>query len=65
MKRTIFLLALVFVVSGAFAQKGKVTSAQNLKDTGKLDKALEAIEETVDPSNPKAAKSIPWPKTWE
>lgn len=65
MKKTIILLALVFAFSGAFAQKGKVTSAQNFKDTGKLDKALEAIEEAVDPSNPKAEKSLPWPKTWE
>ncbi len=65
MKRTIILLAFVFAVSGAFAQKGKVTSAQNLKDTGKLEKALETIEGAVDPANPKAAKSIPWPKTWE
>jgi len=65
MKRTIFLLALVFAFSGVFAQKGKVTSAQNLKDTGKLDKALETIEETINPSNPKSEKTIPWPKTWE
>ena len=65
MKRTIFLLAFVFTVSGVFAQKGKVTSAQNLKDTGKLDKAVETIESTIDPSNPKAEKTIPWPKTWE
>ncbi len=65
MKKTIILLAFVFAVSGAFAQKGKVTSAQNLKDTGKLDKAFETIEETIDSSNPKAEKSIPWPKTWE
>ncbi len=65
MKRTIILLAFVFTVSGAFAQKGKVTSAQNLKDTGKLEKALETIEGAVDSANPKAAKSIPWPKTWE
>ena len=65
MKKTIILLALVIAVSGAFAQKGKVTSAQNFKDTGKLDKAVEAIEEAVDASNPKAAKSLPWPKTWE
>ncbi len=65
MKRTIILLAFVFAVSGAFAQKGKVTSAQNLKDTGKLDKALEAIESAIDEANPKAGKSIPWPKTWE
>lgn len=65
MKKTIILLAFVFAISGAFAQKGKVTSAQNLKDTGKLDKALESIEEASDPSNEKAEKSIPWPKTWE
>jgi len=65
MKRTFFILTFVFIVSGVFAQKGKVTSAQNLKDTGKLDKAVEAIEETIDPSNDKAEKTIPWPKTWE
>jgi tetratricopeptide (TPR) repeat protein len=65
MKKAIILLALVFTFSGAFAQKGKVTSAQNFKDTGKLDKAVEAIEEAIDTSNPKAEKSIPWPKTWE
>ena len=65
MKKTIILLALVLAVSGAFAQKGKVTRAQNFKDTGKLDKAVEAIEQAVDTSNPKAEKSIPWPKTWE
>lgn len=65
MKKAIILLALVFAVSGAFAQKGKVTSAQTFKDTGKLDKALEAIQEAIDPANPKAEKSIPWSKTWE
>jgi tetratricopeptide (TPR) repeat protein len=65
MKRTIILLALVFTFAGTYAQKGKVTSAQNFKDTNKLDKAFEAIEEAVDPSNEKAAKSLPWPKTWE
>ena len=65
MKRTILLLTLVFAASGIFAQKGKVTSAQNLKETGKLKEALEAIELAIDPSNDKAEKSIPWPKTWE
>ncbi|MDX8339650.1 tetratricopeptide repeat protein [Draconibacterium sp. IB214405] len=65
MKKTIILLALVICGSAVFAQKGKVTSAQNLKDTGKLDKALEAINEAVDASNEKAEKSLPWPKTWE
>jgi len=65
MKRTIILLAFVFAISGAFAQKGKVTSAQNLKESGKIEKALETIERAIDPSNSKASKSIPWPKTWE
>lgn len=65
MKKSIILLAFVFAVSAIYAQKGKVTSAQNLKDTGKLDKALETIESAIDPSNEKAEKSIPWPKTWE
>jgi len=65
MKRTIILLALVLAFSGSFAQKGKVTTAQSLKDAGKLDEAFAAIEEAVDPANEKAEKSIPWPKTWE
>lgn len=62
----VILLLLSFSLSfSVFAQKGKVTSAQNLKDTGKLDKALETIESTLNPSNPKSEKTIPWPKTWE
>lgn len=65
MKKTILLLALLISVAGAYAQKGKVASAQTLKDTQKLDKALEAINEAIDPNNEKAAKSIPWAKTWE
>lgn len=65
MKKTILLLAFVVAFSASFAQKGKVTSAQNLKDTGKLDEALETIEATVDPSNSKSEKTISWPKTWE
>lgn len=65
MKRTIILLALAFVFSASFAQKGKVTSAQSLKDAGKLAEALEAIEQAANVSDPKAEKSAPWPKTWE
>lgn len=65
MKRTIIFLTLMIAVSTAFAQRGKVTSALTLKDTGKLDQALEAIKETIDPSNDKAEKSIDWPRTWE
>ena len=65
MKRTIILLALVFAFSAAFAQRGKVTTAQSLKDAGKLAEAYEAIKEASDESNPKAEKSFAWPKTWE
>ncbi len=65
MKRTIILLTFVFAVSAVFAQKGKVTTAQNYKDTGKLDKAVEAINEAIDSSDEKAEKSVIWPRTWE
>ncbi|MGE4585724.1 MAG: tetratricopeptide repeat protein [Mangrovibacterium sp.] len=65
MKKTILLVAFLISVAGAYAQKGKVASAQSLKDSGKLDKALEAINEAIDPDNEKSEKSINWPKTWE
>jgi tetratricopeptide (TPR) repeat protein len=65
MKRTTILFVLLFAVTCAFAQKGKVTAALNYKDAGKLDKAVESIEETVDPKNPKSENSISWPTTWE
>jgi len=63
------LLIALMIVAGAgtslFAQKGKVTSAANYKESGKLDKALETIEMTVDPNNSKSEKTIGWPRTWE
>ncbi|MDD4190799.1 MAG: tetratricopeptide repeat protein [Mangrovibacterium sp.] len=65
MKKTILLITFLIAVAGAYAQKGKVASAQTLKDSQKLDKALEAINEAIDPKNDKAEKSIDWPKTWE
>lgn len=65
MKRTILLFALILFSAIVFAQKGKVTSAKSLKDTGKLDKALEAIQEAIDPNNEKAESSINWSNTWE
>ncbi|MEL7586338.1 MAG: tetratricopeptide repeat protein [Prolixibacteraceae bacterium] len=65
MKKIIVLIAFLISVTGAFAQKGKVASAQTLKDSQKLDKALEAINQAVDPNNSDAEKSIGWPKTWE
>ncbi|HKJ79373.1 MAG TPA: tetratricopeptide repeat protein [Prolixibacteraceae bacterium] len=65
MKKTSILLVLVFAVFAAFAQKGKVSSAQNLKDSGELKEALETIEMTIDPANEKSGKTIDWPRTWE
>lgn len=66
MKKVFLSVAILLsVAAGSQAQKGKVTTAQTLKDSQKLDKALEAINEAIDASNPKAEKSVPWPKTWE
>jgi tetratricopeptide (TPR) repeat protein len=65
MKRTIILLVLILSAAIVFAQKGKVTTAKSFKDTGKLDKALEAIKEAIDPNNEKSESSINWPNTYE
>lgn len=65
MKKSIFLLALVFAFSASFAQKGKVSSAETSLQEGKLDKALTAIEEAANASDPKAEKSFNWPKTYQ
>jgi tetratricopeptide (TPR) repeat protein len=65
MKKTLILLSFILLAFTGFAQKGKVSSALNFKDTGKLDKALEAIEEAIDASNPKTKSSVTWPRTWE
>lgn len=65
MKRTLIFIALLFAGTSLFAQKGKVATALSYKESGKLDKAVEAIEETVDPKNPKSESSISWPRTWE
>ncbi|HCY39876.1 MAG TPA: hypothetical protein DHV48_00705 [Prolixibacteraceae bacterium] len=65
MKKVLFQIILFFAFSGVFAQKGKVTSALNYKDSGKLDKAVTTIEEAIDASNPRTESSINWPRTWE
>ena len=65
MKRILLLLTLMICFSAAFSQRGKVISAQSLKDQSKLKEALEAINAAIDPSNSKAEKTIPWSKTWE
>jgi len=48
-----------------FAQKGKVSGAIAFKDAGKLDKAWETINVTVDPANVKAEKTIYWSGAWQ
>ena len=65
MKRTVMLLTFVFAFSVVFAQKSAVTSAQNFKNAGQFDQALKSINEAVDTSNSKAAKTHSDPKTWE
>lgn len=64
--RTLSLLIIFLLsVTTLFAQKGKVTSALGNKEAGKLDKAMAAIEEAIDATDPKTESSINWPRTWE
>jgi tetratricopeptide (TPR) repeat protein len=66
MKKTIILLNLaVVILLAACSPRAKVTSSQNLKDTGKLEEALTTINEAIDPTAEKAEKTLEWPRTWE
>jgi len=65
MRKIVTLLSLLIAVTGAFAQKGKVTSALGYKESGDLRKAYETIKVAIDPSNEKSESSINWPRTWE
>ncbi|MCE1199977.1 MAG: tetratricopeptide repeat protein, partial [Marinilabiliales bacterium] len=65
MKKILLVVILIAVNGFLFAQKGKVSSAVSFKENGKLDKAWEAIQETINPANPKSEKTISWPDTWE
>lgn len=47
MKKYLLLAAVLFVTIGAFAQKGKVTSALTLIEQGNLDKAKEALDQAA------------------
>ncbi len=59
MKRIAFVFALILVISMTYAQKGKVTSALGYVDSGKLDKAFEAIKPALE-----HGKTKDWPKTY-
>ena len=66
MKKLILLITiLIATVGGTYAQRAKVTSAQSLKNSGKIAEAIAAINEAVDQSNPKADKSYNWSRAWE
>lgn len=65
MKRLLILFSFLMISNIVFAQKGKVSSALNYKESGRLDRAVESIDAAVDPANEKSAKSINWPRTWE
>jgi tetratricopeptide (TPR) repeat protein len=65
MKKFVTLLSFLIVATAIFAQKGKVTSALSLKESGDLQKAYKAIQEAIDPANEKSESSIIWPRTWE
>lgn len=54
MKKVFLLLAVVFISTGIFAQKGKVTSAMTLIEQGALDKAKEALDQAMN--DPKSAE---------
>lgn len=65
MRKLVSLFTILLVASVAFAQKGKVTSASNYKESGDLTKAKNLIEETIDSTNEKSVSTITWPRTWE
>jgi tetratricopeptide (TPR) repeat protein len=65
MKKFVTLLSFLIVATTIFAQKGKVTSALSLKESGEIEKAYKAIQEAIDPANVKSENSINWPRTWE
>ena len=59
MRKLSFILVLILSASFANAQKGKVTSASNYLNSGKLDKAKEAIDQGIQHE-----KCIAWPKAY-
>jgi tetratricopeptide (TPR) repeat protein len=62
-----YLLTAIFLLGciSVFAQKAKVNSAISDMNEGKLDKALQEINETVDPANKKAEKTVNWFGAWK
>jgi tetratricopeptide (TPR) repeat protein len=65
MKNLLFTAIFIVGSMAVFAQRGKVESARSYKDEGKLDKAWEQINETIDPANKKAEKTVTWFGAWQ
>ncbi len=59
MKKFFLLIAVVCISAGAFAQKGKVTSAMTFIEQGALDKAKESLDQAM--TNP---KTMNWTNTY-
>jgi len=62
--KKIFIIVLVISILYG-CQTAKVTTALNQKDSGKINEALETINNAIDPSNEKSEKTKVWPRTWE
>ena len=65
MKKLLILTGFLMVTGILSAQKSKVSLASNYKESGELEKALEAIQTATDPENEKSKSSMNWPRTWE
>lgn len=65
MKNYLFTAIFLLGCTVSFGQKGKVTSALSDMNEGKLEKALQEINETVDPANKKAEKTVNWFGAWQ
>lgn len=65
MKNYLFTAVFLLGCTISFAQKSKVTSALTNMNEGKLDKALQEINETLDPANKKAEKTVNWSGAWQ
>ena len=59
MKKFFLLIAVVCISTGAFAQKGKVTSAMTYIEQGALDKAKESLDQAMTNS-----KTMNWTNTY-
>ncbi len=64
MKKFVTLITFLIIASSLFAQRGRVSSALNHKESDELDKAYETIMEALDPENSRASNTIEWPRTW-